>query len=175
MPRSSVLNPGRASTTTSRRLAKIFQRSPCCGESDGNLGNILPICRLRNSAQSFRPPSERDFATLTVSACGLSLTDSQRLASPIAVQIRTGKRETVGCIACGDESAHRRRCRRGASKQRTSRSCQAYSSKLDGFGLRDPWNDWRHCTLSCHRIGCSHWDLPSSPEIISYDYPTTPI
>ena len=61
-------------TTTSRRLAKIFQRSPCCGESDGNLGNILPICRLRNSAK-LRTPSERDFATLTVSACGLSLTD----------------------------------------------------------------------------------------------------
>ena len=39
---------------------------------------------LRNSAQSFRTPSEGEFATLTVSACGLSLTDSQRLASPIA-------------------------------------------------------------------------------------------
>ena len=83
LPRSSVLNPGRASTNTSRRLAKIFQRSPCCWESDGNLGNILPICRLRNSAQSFRTPSE-DFATLTISACGLSLTDSQWLASPFA-------------------------------------------------------------------------------------------
>ena len=24
-------------------------------------------------------------------------------------------------------------------------------------------------------IGCSHLELPSSPEIISYDYPTRPI
>ena len=48
---------------------------------------LVTSCRLPGcgtSAQSFRTPSEGDFATLTVSACGLSLTDSRAVSDPIA-------------------------------------------------------------------------------------------
>jgi hypothetical protein len=168
-----VLNPGRASTTTSRRLAKIFQRSPCCGESDGNLGNILPICRLRNSAQSFRPPSERDFATLTVSAWRYISDRFSAVSESYCGSVHASARRLVHCVR--GRECPQAKVPTWCVEIANIAKLPSLLSKLDGFGLRDPWNDWRHCTLSCYRIGCSHWDLPSSPEIISYDYPTRPI
>ena len=62
---------------------------------------------LRNSAQSFRTPSEGDLATLTVSACGISLTDSERLASPIAdpsTQARDGWLHCMAKVLTEDEA-----------------------------------------------------------------------
>ena len=77
-PRSSVAEPGARSTTTSRWARQNISKLAVLWRSDGNLGNVLPICRLRNSAQSFRTPLGDVTSLLSaVSACGLSLTGEE--------------------------------------------------------------------------------------------------